>query len=134
MAAARVLALVPDLMFASRLKAALEADGAQLTLLADPAGVPAALAGAGAAAADVLVVDLTDPDLDGPALLAGWREQGLLTHARTLGFYAHVDVRVRERARQAGFDMVIPRSRMAREGAQLIARLSAGGGAGGPGR
>jgi hypothetical protein len=37
-----------------------------------------------------------------------------------------VDVSVRERAEQAGFDLVVPRSRMAREGAALVASLAAG--------
>jgi hypothetical protein len=43
---------------------------------------------------------------------------------RTLGFYAHVDVSARERAEEAGFDLVVPRSRMAREGAALVASLT----------
>jgi hypothetical protein len=30
---------------------------------------------------------------------------------------------MRERAEQAGFDLVVPRSRMAREGAELVRRL-----------
>jgi len=34
-----------------------------------------------------------------------------------------VDVAARERAEQAGFDLVVPRSRMAREGAALVAGL-----------
>ena len=43
---------------------------------------------------------------------------------RTLAFFSHVDTEVGERARAAGFDLVVPRSRMAREGAQLVARLA----------
>jgi hypothetical protein len=42
---------------------------------------------------------------------------------RTLGFFAHVEPDVRDRALQAGFDVVVPRSRMAREAAQLVAGL-----------
>jgi capsular polysaccharide biosynthesis protein len=44
----------------------------------------------------------------------------------TLAFYSHVETEVRERAQAAGFDLVVPRSRMAREGADLAARLLAG--------
>jgi hypothetical protein len=47
----------------------------------------------------------------------------LLASTHTLGFYAHVDADARERAQQAGFDLVVPRSRMAREAPQLIERL-----------
>src|SRR5437764_122638 len=42
----------------------------------------------------------------------------------TLGFFAHVDTEVRERAEEAGFDLVVPRSRIAREAPTLVERLS----------
>jgi hypothetical protein len=41
----------------------------------------------------------------------------------TLAFYSHVDADVRALALEAGFTLVVPRSRMAREGAALIGRL-----------
>jgi hypothetical protein len=43
--------------------------------------------------------------------------------APRLGFYSHVDVDARRRAEEAGFDLVVPRSRMAREMPELVARL-----------
>ena len=46
---------------------------------------------------------------------------------KTLAFYSHVEAHVRVQAVQAGFDLVIPRSRMAREGASLVTRLVEGG-------
>ncbi len=48
-----------------------------------------------------------------------------LTRVRTLGFFSHVDARARERAERAGFDLAVPRSRMAREGARLVEELVA---------
>jgi hypothetical protein len=45
---------------------------------------------------------------------------------KTLAIYSHVDTEARQRALDAGFDLVIPRSRMAREGPQLVARLAGG--------
>ena len=72
----------------------------------------------------MLVVDLTNDVLDGPALVEALAGEGVLARTRTLGFYAHVDVSVRERAERAGFDLVVPRSRMAREGAALVKRLA----------
>ena len=64
--------------------------------------------------ASVVVVDLTagDPDVD-----------GIVGAVPSLAFYSHVDTEVRARAEQAGFDLVVPRSRMAREGADLVGRL-----------
>jgi len=41
-----------------------------------------------------------------------------------LGFFAHVEPEVREAALAAGFDQVVPRSRMHREGAALVSALA----------
>ncbi len=119
---ALVLALVPDLLFGSRVQGALTAAGNEVELIAD-AGVARDRLGDGEGAA-VLVVDLTNEDLDGAALVESLVAAGLLSGTRTLGFYSHVDAPVRARAEEAGFDLVVPRSRMAREGAELVARLS----------
>jgi DNA-binding NarL/FixJ family response regulator len=122
---ARALALVPDLMFGSRLSAALDAAGVEFELVPDAARVRERLAAAGERPWDVLVVDLTDPELAGEELVSALREEGALGRTRTLGFYSHVDAATRERAQHAGFELLVPRSRMAREAAQLVARLSA---------
>jgi CheY-like chemotaxis protein len=119
---ARVLALVPDLLFGSRVQAALVAAGHEVELLSGPASVGARLAAA--PHVSVLVVDLTSDQLDGAAVVRACATDGTLAGTRTLGFYSHVDTETRERAEQAGFDMVVPRSRMAREGAELVTRLA----------
>ena len=120
---ARVLALVPDLMFGSRVQSALTTAGHEVELIGDERRLRARLKEArdGPTAAGVLVVDLTDADLDGARLVEALTGEGELGRTRTLGFYSHVDVEVRERAEQAGFDLVVPRSRMAREGPELLA-------------
>jgi CheY-like chemotaxis protein len=122
----RALALTADLMFGSRLSAAAADAGIELELLARAPAVRERLAGAGAGEQPaVLVVDLTDPGLDGAGVVGALRADGLLTGTRILGVYAHVDSAVREQALQAGFDLVVPRSRMAREGPALLARMCA---------
>jgi len=40
-----------------------------------------------------------------------------------LGFYPHVSIEFKRRAFRGGFDMVVPRSRIARELPALIERL-----------
>jgi hypothetical protein len=40
-----------------------------------------------------------------------------------LGFYSQTDVETRRRAEEAGFDLIVPRSRMAREMPELVASL-----------
>jgi hypothetical protein len=120
---ARVLALVPDLLFGSRVQGSLLAAGHEVELIGDEAALRARLEDT-ARPASVLVVDLTDEDLDGAGIVRALAGGGLLAQTRTLGFYSHVDAPARERAEQAGFDLVVPRSRMAREGAELVERLS----------
>jgi hypothetical protein len=121
---AHVLALVPDLLFGSRLQGALTAAGHELELIGDVVRLRERLADERDPAAQVLIVDLTDADLDGAGIVASLARGGDLAGTRTLGFYAHVDPAARERAEQAGFDLVVPRSRMAREGAELVGRLA----------
>ena len=123
---ARVLALVPDLLFGSRLQGSLVAAGHEIELVGDEDQLRARLT-EHEPAADVLIVDLTQADFDGTGIVASLLRGGELERTRTLGFYAHVDAAARERAERAGFDVVVPRSRMAREGAQLVTRLAAGG-------
>jgi hypothetical protein len=109
---ARVVAFIPDLLFGSNVLGALNAAGHEAKLTSDPAGVEDA---------DVLVVDLT-ADAEERIATVGSLD---LSHTRTLAFYSHVETDVRERAQAAGFDLVVPRSRMAREGGELVTRLAA---------
>jgi CheY-like chemotaxis protein len=114
---ARVLALVPDLLFGSKVQSMLAGAGHEVELAGSPAQAAERIAGR-----DVLVVDLTTGDIDGAAVLAG-----LPAGVRTLAFYSHVEADVRAAAVEAGFDLVVPRSRMAREGGQLVSGLADGG-------
>jgi CheY-like chemotaxis protein len=117
---ARVVALVPDLLFGSQVQGMLAAGGHEVDLVGDAGRVRELLV----TKPQVLVVDLVDQDLDGAALVEAFATEGLLEETRTLGFYSHVDAPARERAEQAGFHLVVPRSRMAREGAALVAGLA----------
>jgi hypothetical protein len=95
----RVALLCPDLLFGSRVEEALRAAGHEVVGSAE--------------GADVVIVDLTaEPDIAPPG-------------QKTIGFYPHVDVETRRRAEQAGYDLVVPRSRMAREAARLVEGLLA---------
>jgi CheY-like chemotaxis protein len=117
---ARVVAHVTDLLFGSKVQGMLAAAGHDVTLTGSESGVRDAVGGS-----DLLVVDLFfEPDA-GIALLAGLKADGTLGDARALASYAHTAPEVRARALEAGFDLVVPRSRMAREGAALVEGLVA---------
>lgn len=116
---ASVLAFIPDLLFGSQVQGSLRAGGHEVELATDEAGVRRAVP-----SADVLVVDLTDEITRRVALLEALSRSGVLTGVRTLAFYAHVEAETRHAAERAGFDLVVPRSRMSREGVALITRLA----------
>jgi len=99
---ARVAVICPDLLFGSNVEGALRAAGHEVTRYDDVAGVDSP---------DVLVVDLN-------AVKAV-----PLPAVPSVGFYRHTDVDTRRRAEEAGFDVVVPRSRMARETAALVERV-----------
>jgi len=124
-AVARVFALSADLLFGSRVQGALSLAGHDVELIGDGSLLAERLSAAASEGQvpEVLVVDLTDGDLDGAGVVRSLLRGGELGATRTLGFYSHVDVPARERAEWAGFDLVVPRSRMAREGVELVAGL-----------
>jgi hypothetical protein len=95
---ARVLSIATDLMLASRVDAMLSAAGHEVVLAGS-------LEDASPGEADLVVADLAVAD---PAALGA-------LEAPVLGYYSHVDVETRRSAEAAGIDLVVPRSRMARE-------------------
>jgi hypothetical protein len=103
---ARVVAVAADLMLGSKVEATLRAAGHEVTL--SPSLQEAPLDGA-----ELLVADL---EVENPEALVG-------LGIPVLGYYSHVDVDTREAAEAAGVDMVVPRSRLARELPALAARL-----------
>jgi hypothetical protein len=118
---ARVVAFIPDLLFGSQVQGALRAAGYEVELVADREGIRGALAGA-----DVLVVDLTDDAESRASLTEALLHDGGLGGVRTLAFYSHVEADTRALAENAGFDVTVPRSRMAREGGKLVESLVGG--------
>jgi hypothetical protein len=103
---AKIVAVVSDLMLASRVSESLKAAGHEVSVvpsLPDPLQ------------ADAIVCDLDTADIDAVAT----------TNLPTLGFYSHVDVETKQRAEAAGLKLVVPRSRMSRELPELVTKLLA---------
>jgi hypothetical protein len=112
---ARVVAYVPDLLFGSNVLAQLSSRGHDAVLVSGPEQLRAALPGA-----DAVIVDLTS---DAEQRIVDVASSGV----KTLAFYSHVEADVRALAQRAGVDLVVPRSRMAREGGVLVDRLVGAG-------
>lgn len=105
---ARVVAVASDLLLGSKVEATLKAAGHDVILSPSLAEVPLD-------DADLLVADL---DTESPEALVG-------LGIPVLGFYSHVDVETKQRAETASVDLIVPRSRLARELPELVQRLLA---------
>jgi hypothetical protein len=101
---ARILAIVPDLMLASRVEESLRSTGHEVSVTPSlPDSIDA----------ELLVCDLDAVDA----------KEVAQADLPSLGFYSHVDVSTKQAAEAAGIDLAVPRSRMARELPQLVDRL-----------
>ena len=105
---ARVVALVSDLMLASRVEGSLRAAGHEVTVKAVP---------------DAETVD-ADADRRRPRGRRSPRRSSRSARRRSASTPTSTSRRA-ARAEAAGFDVVVPRSRMARELPELVERLLA---------
>ena len=105
---ARVLAISSDLLLGSKVEAMLRAADHDVTLSAAIAEAPI----------DDIELIVADLDAGNPEALVG-------LGVPVLGYYSHVDVDTKQAAEAAGIDLVVPRSRMARELVSLAAGLLA---------
>ena len=103
-----ILVLVRDLLFSSRITVAARHLGVEIKLLREP-GQLAREAGRR------LIVDLNQ--LGALESAVRWRRGGA---REVIGFVAHVDADTIRRAREAGIDQVLPRSRFVAELESII--------------
>ena len=121
----RALLFTHDLLFGSNVQGMLLAAGHEVELAHDEDALREALM---REPAQVVIADLTEPDreLEAVQSVRELREEGFLDGVPALGYYSHVEPGVREMAEADGFQLVVPRSRMAREGAELVSQLIEG--------
>lgn len=112
----RVLALVDDLLFVSKIAETARQVGIELKTV----GTVEALATEARAAAPSLVI--ADLNAKGRPLEAVAALRGAGCAAPVLGFLSHVQVEIAEQARAAGFDTVLPRSKFTQQLAEILAR------------
>jgi hypothetical protein len=108
----------PDLLFGSNVLGTVQAAGYEGALCSDGDALRAELPRSRA-----LIADLTADVPLRLELLGRLRADDLLNGVATLACYSHVDTEARMLAEQADLDLVVPRSRLAREGAALLERV-----------
>lgn len=101
------LLLCDDLIFTSRIAGTARAHGLQLMA----ARSLAELAKLRDSAPACLIVDLHHPELNMESFAVEWKQRGVLL----VGYGSHVEAETLRRAREAGFDVVWPRSKFAEE-------------------
>jgi CheY-like chemotaxis protein len=114
--ARRVLSVVPDLFFATRIATVAQSLGVELV-----AGEPAtAAARAAETRPDLIVVDLHAAG-DPVAAIRAIRADPATRALRIVGFHSHVNEAIRDAALAAGADLVLPRSQFTVRLAALLA-------------
>ena len=109
------MAVVPDLLFLTRIAETARAAGIELI----PVAAGAAAARCAAEPPDLIVLDLTGPGA--LPLAAALRADPRTAAVPVVGFYPHVDQELRERAVAAGIERVLPRSAFVRSLAAILA-------------
>jgi CheY-like chemotaxis protein len=122
MAEPLVLALVPDLMFASRIDGTLRQLGYRVTVVNDAAALQAA---ARAEAPALVLVDLTARGVDPPAAIAALKTEAATRALPVVAFGPHLDEAARAAATAAGADAVVANSKLALDLPRLAARYAA---------
>ena len=102
-----ILAGVSDLMFASKIRSAAAAAGAEVRFATDG---DALLDGARTLGPTLVLLDLNDRRIDAVGLVARLRAERALASIRVFGFVSHVQSDLIAAARRAGIDEVLARS------------------------
>ena len=113
----KIIALVDDMFFASKIRATAEALGAEISF---PRTKELALNKLRDRKPDLILVDLHNQRFD-PIQFA--REMKADVDAKSiplLGFFSHVEVQLQREATAAGFDTVMPRSVFARDLGKIL--------------
>jgi CheY-like chemotaxis protein len=113
----RILAIVDDLFFQSKIRATAEAVAVEIAF---PRTKEAALQKVRESKPDLVLVDLHNQKLDPVELASELKKDGTSRDVPLLGFFSHVQTDLQQNALAAGFDQVIPRSVFSRDLADIL--------------
>jgi CheY-like chemotaxis protein len=113
----RVIAVVDDMFFASKIRAVAEAVGVEISF---PRGKEMLFEKVRETKPQLILVDLQNQKLDAIALATELKSDELLAAIPLLGFFSHVETELQRNAVAAGYDQVLPRSVFARDLASIL--------------
>ena len=103
----KIIAIVDDMFFASKIRATAEALGVEISF---PRSKEVALTKTRELKPELILVDLHQQRFDGLEFISELKSDEELCSTLTLGFFSHVQVELKQSAEAAGIDQVIPRS------------------------
>jgi CheY-like chemotaxis protein len=118
-----VLALVDDLMFASKIRAAAAQIGVPVTFARSSAS---ALANMREALPAIVILDLNNTRADPIGTVRSMKSDPALAAVRTVGFVSHVDAATIELARTAGVGEILARSAFTQQLGGILERVKTG--------
>lgn len=111
----RVVAVVDDMFFASKIRAVAEATGVEISF---PRSKEALVEKA--REAQLILVDLHNQKFDPVELAKELKADEQLRAVPMVGFFSHVETELQRNALAAGFDQVLPRSAFSRDLAEIL--------------
>ena len=111
----RILAVVDDMFFASKIRATGEAVGVEISFIRSNV-----LQKALETKPDLILVDLHNQRLNPVKLGIELKSDDRLNEIPLLGFFSHVDTELQRSALGAGYNKVLPRSLFSRDLAEIL--------------
>jgi len=113
------------MFFASKIREAAKASGVDIEFIKEPDGIVEALS---SKAPSVVIIDLNSKKIDTIQLIRDMKENEILKGVHTIGYLPHVEKGLMKEALDAGYDIVLPRSRFSLELGDILAGITASGG------
>lgn len=113
----RVVAVLDDIFFASKIREAAKSTGVNVEILKNTNGLIESLT---SASPTLIIVDLNSKKFNALDLIEELKTSQKLKNISTLGYLPHVQEELKKEAIEAGFDIVMPRSRFSRELKQIL--------------
>jgi len=118
---AYAVAILDDMFFASKIREAAKAAGADVMFIKEEAAVhdfnPPVTP-------SLVIIDLANKNIDPLHLIGIIKSSDSLRDARVIGYLPHVEKELAARALDAGYDQVLPRSRLSNGLADIFAGIA----------
>lgn len=117
------VAVLDDMFFASKIREAAKAAGVDMDFIKGAEGIIDRIS---STSPSLVIVDLAHKKVDPIELIKELKGLDNLKGARFIGYLPHVETGLKKEAVDAGYDMVLPRSRFSLEMREIISRFAAG--------